>query len=226
MPHSHLLAGADDNRASPRTPKSRVAAGFLFFDTVATADFDGAGRASTKVLPDNPPHVKIAATEDPTRTVHLWQIMFRESIVETAKRLRSAPCVEDVAAKMKIRLGSSAVGAQKPRNVKSHLQISARRIDVEAVNVVCSGASYWLAAVRGRQQERSRPPGKLRTDPEGNLGHSRRHSPGPPGQIRMCNRVPVRSESRFCFRRQLWTWRYDLPHRLAFHGPMERPYDH
>jgi hypothetical protein len=32
---------------------------------------------------------------NPTRTIHLcWQIMFRESIVETAKTLRVAPCAE------------------------------------------------------------------------------------------------------------------------------------
>src|SRR5258706_18796 len=106
-PHSPLFAGADANSASARSPNFRVAAetrGFLPFAATTTADFDRPACEATKTPADNTPQAKSTATANPTRTVHLgWQIMFRESIVETSKRLRSAPGVEDAATK--IRLG-------------------------------------------------------------------------------------------------------------------------
>src|SRR5258706_1856730 len=114
-PHSPLFAAADANSASARSPNFRVAAasrGFLPLENVATVYFDCAGCVATKTSAGSIPQAKITATANPTRTVHLWQIMFRESIVETAKRLRLASRVEDAATK--IRLESSAVA---PRNL-------------------------------------------------------------------------------------------------------------
>jgi hypothetical protein len=97
IPHSPLLAGAEASSASARSPNFRVAAetrGFLSFETEAWSDFVCPARAATKAPAGNTPNAKIIAIANPTRTVHLWQITFRESIVETAKSLRLAACVE------------------------------------------------------------------------------------------------------------------------------------
>src|ERR1700756_619178 len=90
-PHSPLLAGAGESRASARSRNFLVAAGnFLWTDGVVMVGFDCADCASTKGR-DKRWHTRITAIANPTRTLHLWQIKFRESIVETAETLHVPP---------------------------------------------------------------------------------------------------------------------------------------
>src|SRR3981081_2793115 len=117
-PHSPLLAGARVNSVSARSPNFRVAAearGPLSFERV-TGGFPCSGWAANETPTGTTPHAKITALANPTRTVHLcWQIMFGESIVETAKTLRLPPCVK---VQRRMRLEAPRV---RPRNLGTKL---------------------------------------------------------------------------------------------------------